>query len=185
MTRLTGPLRSAAESVAAGLIAAMFATFILQVAVRYAARSPWIAGTFPWLDPANYGWTLEFCLACWVWLVFWGNSFVVRRTDHVTFDILYLAAPRPVRLGFIIAAGLIVAIGLLLSVVPTWERFHILRLKKTATLSTLFGDGIRMRDIYVIYIVFLVAVPARALLQVWRAFRHGTDDAGAPAEAPR
>lgn len=42
-----------------------------------------------------------------------------------------------------------------------------------------------MRDIYVIYIVFLIAVPMRALAGVWQAIRHGTDDDGAPAEAPR
>ncbi|MBD8892176.1 TRAP transporter small permease subunit [Labrenzia suaedae] len=153
------------------MMAAMFATFILQVMIRYTARIGWVAETFPWLEPSNFGWTLEFCLALWLWLVFWGNSFVVRDQDHVSFDILYFAVSGKVRRGFIIVTGLAIAIGLLLSIDPTWDRFKILRLKKTATLSDLFGDWIRMRDIYAIYILFLITVPARYLWLVWQAFR--------------
>ena len=61
------------EFVAAMMMAAMFATFILQVTVRYTARAEWIAEVIPFLDPNGYGWTLEFCLLMWVWIVFWGN----------------------------------------------------------------------------------------------------------------
>jgi C4-dicarboxylate transporter DctQ subunit len=71
----------------------------------------------------------------------------------------------------------VIAGGLLASFAPTWERFAILRLKKTATLAQLFGDWIRMRDVYLVYVLFLIAVPAGYLWQVWRAFRHGVDDA--------
>ncbi|WP_246476201.1 TRAP transporter small permease [Roseibium litorale] len=171
MNRISKPLLKFAEAVAAFMMAAMFATFILQVMIRYTARIGWVAETFPWLEPSNFGWTLEFCLALWLWLVFWGNSFVVRDQDHVSFDILYFAVSGKVRRGFIIVTGLAIAIGLLLSIDPTWDRFKILRLKKTATLSDLFGDWIRMRDIYAIYILFLITVPARYLWLVWQAFR--------------
>lgn len=171
MKPISRSLLHAAEAVAAFLMAAMFATFILQVVIRYTARIGWISEKLPWLEPSNFGWTLEFCLALWLWLVFWGNSFVVREQDHVSFDILYFAVPAQVRRGFIIVTGLAIAIGLLLSIDPTWDRFKILRLKKTATLSDLFGDWIRMRDIYAIYILFLIAVPARYLWRVWQAFR--------------
>jgi C4-dicarboxylate transporter, DctQ subunit len=169
-------LRRIAEAVAAAMMAAMFATFIIQVAVRYSARLQWIADAVPVLDPSNFGWTLEFCLMLWVWLVFWGNSFVVREQDHVTFDILYFAVSPRVRRWFVIVAGLVIAIGLVLSISPTWDRFAILRLKKTATLSHLMGDWIRMRDIYVIYIVFLVAVACRYVWRVWSAVRYGVEE---------
>ena len=173
--------RSSAEAVAATLMAAMFATFILQVLVRYTARLPWVAENMPFLQPANFGWTLEFCLAIWVWLIFWGNSFVVRIEDHVTFDVLYVSVSPRVQRIFTIITGLAVAIALLLSIMPTWDRLAILRLKKTATLGDLFGDWIRMRDVYMIYIVFLVAVAGRYLWQVWKALREsiaGQDGAG-------
>jgi C4-dicarboxylate transporter, DctQ subunit len=176
VSRVPFMLRTTAEAVAAALMAAMFGTFILQVVVRYAARIEWVSASMPWLQPINYGWTLEFCLALWVWLVFWGNAFVVRQNDHVTFDILYLAMPPAVRRGFVIATGLAIVIGLVASVVPTWDRFMILRLKKTATLGDLFGDWIRMRDVYIVYMVFLVAVSARYAWLVWHAFRYGVEE---------
>jgi C4-dicarboxylate transporter DctQ subunit len=173
--------RTSAEAVAAALMAAMFATFILQVLVRYTARLPWVAENMPFLQPTNFGWTLEFCLAIWVWLIFWGNSFVVRVEDHVTFDVLYVSVSPRIRQIFTVVTGLAVAIALLLSVAPTWDRLAILRLKKTATLGDLFGDWIRMRDVYMIYIVFLIAVAGRYLWQVWQALREslsGTGDTG-------
>ena len=77
------------EIVAAIMMAAMFATFILQVTIRYTARAEWIKEIFPFLDPTLYGWTLDFCLLMWIWMVFWGNGFIVRQRDHVIFDMLY------------------------------------------------------------------------------------------------
>lgn len=181
MNRTTDVGRKFAEAVAGALMASMFATFIAQVAIRYTARVPWIAETLPWLQPTNFGWTLEFCLALWVWLVFWGNAFIVRNHDHVAFDVLLHAVSSKVRKWFIIVGGLAIAIGLLLSVLPTWDRLAVLRLKKTATLSALFGDWIRMRDIYSIYLLFLVVVAARYAVDVWRAWRHGVDEPMQPA----
>ena len=152
-------------------MAALFLTFVLQIAVRYAARIDGVAQAAPFLDPALYGWTLELCLALWIWIVFWGNAFVVRDRDHVTFDILALAVRPGLRRAFAVVAGLAIAGALLASVGPTWEKFAILRLKRTATLSQLLGDWVRMRDVYAIYMLFLLAVPARCLWSVWRALR--------------
>ncbi|WP_318327014.1 TRAP transporter small permease [Sulfitobacter sp. D35] len=166
----------ATESVAAAMMAAMFLTFILQIAVRYTARIPGIAERLPLLDPTRYGWTLEFCLALWVWLVFWGNAFIVRERDHVTFDVLYNHVRPATRRWFAIIGAVVICIGLLWSLEPTWSRFAILRLKKTATLSQLFGDWIRMRHIYAIYALFLIVV---ALRYAWRAgyvWRHGAEE---------
>lgn len=176
MARFTHRLTRFAEIIAALMMAAMFATFVLQVMIRYTARLEWVAEALPWLEPGHFGWTLEFCLALWVWLIFWGNAFIVRRQDHVTFDIVYLAMPAAVRRWVVIGLGLVIALALLASIAPTWDRFAILRLKKTATLSQLFGDWIRMRDVYLVYILFLIAVPAGYLWQVWRAFRYGVAD---------
>ena len=169
-------LRRLAEGLAALMMAAMFAIFIVQVAIRYSARYEWIAEAVPLLDPSRFGWTLEFCLALWVWLVFLGNAFVVREQEHVTFDILYFAVSPAIRRWFAIVAGLAIAAGLLASVLPTWDKFYILRLKRTATLSELLGDWVRMRDIYLIYLVFLVSVSARYLWRVVDAFRNGVDE---------
>jgi len=163
------------QFVAAMMMAAMFATFILQILIRYSARAEWIAEAVPFLEPSRYGWTLDFCLLMWVWIVFWGNSLIVRERDHVTFDILYTAVRPEVRKWFAILSGVAICVGLLWSLGPTWDKFYILRLKKTATLQHLFGDWLRMRDIYMIYIAFLVVVPIRYAWRAWSAFRHGAD----------
>ena len=166
----------AAEGVAAALMAGIFATFVLQIAIRYSGRLGWIAEALPILDPARYGWTLELCLALWVWLVFWGGAFVVRPRDHVTFDILRDHVSPGMRRIFGLVAAVAICAALLWSVGPTWERFAILRLKRTATLGALFGDWIRMREIYAIYIVFLLAVAGRSGWQVVRLLRGAGGD---------
>ena len=100
----------------------------------------------------------------------------MRESDHVTFDILYHAVRPQVRRWFIIIAGFAIFVGLILSVEPTWSKFSILRLKKTATLSTVFGDWIRMRHIYSIYVFFLVAVSLRYAWAAYRAVRYGVEE---------
>ncbi len=176
MKKIQAGLGHIAQAVAAAMMAAMFLTFILQIIVRYSARVEWLPDRFPFLEPTLYGWTLEFCLLLWVWLVFWGNAFVVRDRDHVTFDILFHAVRPAVRRWFIIISGLAICISFVLSIEPTWTKFFILRIKKTATLSAVFGDWIRMRDIYSIYIVFLVAVALRYAWAVYRAVRFGVEE---------
>jgi C4-dicarboxylate transporter, DctQ subunit len=165
-----------AEFAAAMMMAALFLTFIIQITIRYTARLDWLAEAVPFLDPGLYGWTLEFCLALWVWIVFWGNSFIVRESDHVTFDVLYTHVDPALRKWFAIVSGLAICIGLLWSLEPTWAKFYILRLKKTATLSSFLGDWIRMRDIYSVYAVFLIVVALRYAWRAWGALRHGVED---------
>lgn len=165
-----------AETIAALMMAAMFLTFILQIFVRYSARLDWLAELFPFLSPSNFGWTLEFCLFLWVWLVFWGNAFVVRQHDHVRFDILFNMVSPAIRRWIVILSSTVICLVLLLSIEPTWSKFAILRLKKTASLGAVFGDWVRMRDIYSIYILFLAVVALRYGWAAYKAIRFGAED---------
>ena len=74
-----------AEFIAAMALAAIFVTFLLQILFRYV----------PFLEPI--GWSVVLISLLWVFVIFFGCAFVVRERDHVAFDILYTAAPRPVR----------------------------------------------------------------------------------------
>jgi C4-dicarboxylate transporter DctQ subunit len=169
-------LRRAAELFVGALMALMFLTFVLQITIRYTARLSWIAEALPLLDPTRYGWTLEFCLLLWVWIIFAGCAFVVRDEDHVTFDMLYNSVRPSIRRWFVIIGGLIIAVGLMASVQPTWDKFYILRLKQTATLKQLVGDWVRMRDVYSVYMLFLIAVSLRYAWAVGKAIRQGAPD---------
>jgi hypothetical protein len=83
------------------------------------------------------------------------------------------------RRWFVILGGLIIiAGGLAASIEPTWGKFHILRLKQTATLKHVFGDWVRMRDVYSVYMLFLIAVSTCAM-----PGRRG--EGAAPARASR
>ena len=163
------------EFVVAMMMAAMFTTFILQITIRYTARVEWIAKGFPFLESSNFGWTLEFCLALWVWIICFGNSFVVRDGDHVTFDLLYMQVNPALRKWFAVFASLAVCVGLLWSVDSTLSKFYVLRLKKTATLSAFLGDWIRMRHIYSVYVLFLVVVALRYGWRAIQAIRFGAE----------
>ncbi len=145
------------EFVAAAMLAALFLTFVLQIFSRYVLVQP-------------FGWTLEFCLTLWIWIVFWGNAFIVRDRDHVKFDILYLSLPsRPRQILALISAAAI-AIGLTLSFLPTWDYIDFLKIKKSATLK------VPMRTIFSIYGVFLVVVALRYAWRFFHVLRNGPPD---------
>ena len=152
------------EFVAATMLAAMFITFLLQIFSRYVLHQP-------------FGWTLELCLILWVWIVFWGNAFLVRERDHVTFDILYLAAPRRVRIMMgLIAAGAIVA-GTIWAAYPTWDYVDFMRIRRTMTVENPFtGQKIRMRTIFYIYLIFMAAITLRYTWRFVSILRNGPPD---------
>ena len=161
MERVLRAFSRLTEGIAAALLAAMFATFLLQIFSRYVMVQP-------------LGWTLELCLILWVWIVFFGCAFVVGDRDHVRFDILVLAVPRGPRRWLAAAAALSVAAGLLWSLAPTWDYIDWMKIRRTSTVEMPWnGDKIRLKWVFVIYAVFLVAVAARALWAAWSALRHG------------
>ena len=147
----------AAEGVAAALLAAMFLTFLLQIFSRYALASP-------------FGWTLELCLTLWVWLVFFGGAFVVRRRDHIAFDMVYQqAGPRARRL-FATAGAAAIVLGMTAAFLPTWDFIDFLKIKKSATL------GVPMRTIFSVYALFMLAVIAAYAARFFCLLRRGPEE---------
>ena len=170
MRTLSRIFRGAAESVAALMMAAIFCTFILQIAVRYAVGSPWfVSATGGIVDAVRFGWTVEFILALWLWTIFWGNAFVVHDSDHVTFDIIYNSVGKRARTVLAIIGALIVVTALWSSIGPTYDRMKLLRLKSSATLP------VKMLPIYSIYFLFLAVVGLRYLWRTVDLLRHGAD----------
>lgn len=144
MRRLARLAGHGADFVAAGILAVMFFTFILQIVARYILNIP-------------IGWTVELCLVLWVWLVFFTCAFCLRDRDHVTFDILYQGArPQTQRVFALVSAGaIVVALGAALP--ATWDYVDFLKIKRSATL------GIRMKWVFIIYVAFAVVLILRYL----------------------
>jgi len=138
--------KQVAEGIAAALLAALFLTFVLQIFARYVLADP-------------FGWTLELCLTLWIWIVFWGNAFIVSHQQHVSFDLVYLASKPPTRRIFALTGAAAIAIAMAISLVPTLDYIDFMKIQKSAALR------IPLRTIFSIYAVFIVAV---GIAYAWR-----------------
>lgn len=162
--------RQLTEGVAAAFMAAIFLTFVLQIFVRYATGSDWFMSvTGGVVDSSAFGWTVEFILVLWLWTIFWGNAFVVRDRDHVSFDIVYNMVRPRTRTVFALIGSVILVVTLWYSISPTYERMRLLRLKSSATLP------LKMLPIYSVYFLFLGVVGLRSLWRIVELCRHGAD----------
>lgn len=178
MTRAIRLFSRLTEGVAALMMAAIFCTFLIQIAVRYVVGADWFRAQFGnVIEAARFGWTVEFILVLWVWTIFWGNAFVVRDRDHVTFDIIYLWVRPGVRKWFVILGSVLIAVALWSSIAPTYDKMRLLRLKSSATLP------VKMLPIYSIYFVFLAAVGLRYAWAAVQAFRRGAPVPDADGQA--
>ena len=152
MKRLAAFLRARADNVAAALLAAMFATFIIQIISRYV-----VLRVFPSVD---IGWTLELCLTLWLWVVLWGAAFCLDDHDHVRFDILYQSSSLPVRRVMAFVAAVIIVVAMAVSFLPTLDYITFYKIKKSAVLK------IRLDYVFSIYAAFAAAIIVR---YGWRA----------------
>ena len=157
------------EFIAAMILAAIFIIFLLQIFARYTSKIAWlmpIEQASNWmLSVEPLGWTLNLISLLWVWLIFFGCSFVVRERDHVTFDILYLALPDHLRRIAIIIVSLTMIFALLWSFLPTWDAIfgsRLMELKKIQTLRIpITGDKIQMKWLFASYITLMIVVLLR------------------------
>ena len=155
MHRLIAALRHGADAVAAGMLAAIFVIFIVQIVARYILNLP-------------LGWTVEVCLTLWLWLVLWGSAFCLRDSDHVKFDLMYhMVRPRTQRI-FAAISALAVVVALVVALPDSWSYVDFYKIKKSATLR------IPLNYIFVIYIFFSVALIARYAWGLIRILRNRT-----------
>jgi TRAP-type C4-dicarboxylate transport system permease small subunit len=145
-------LQAGADHVAAGLLAAMFATFIFQVLARYV-----FLRFFPEIE---LGWTVEFSMTLWLWVVLWGAAFCLPETSHVRFDLFYQAAGRRSRRVMAFLAALIIVAAFAAALPATWDYITFYKIKKSAILKW------RLDYVFGIYALFAVAIIGR---YIWRA----------------
>src|SRR5688572_4853980 len=157
-------LRRRAENVAAGLLALMFAAFLVQIVFRYFFNFP-------------VGWASELTLVCWLWLVLWGSAFVLGEKEEIRFDLLYSAARPRVRIGMAIVFSVAIVALYLASLKGSWSYVSFMKVEKSSYLK------IRMDWLYSIYLVFLVAVIGRYLWLLWQLLRGKDPEAGNVTQA--
>ena len=145
-------LKARAENVAAGLLAALFLTFVLQIVARYVFSYP-------------LGWTIEVCLTLWLWLVFWTAAFVLKDQDHVRFDLLQVATSRRVQQVFALVSAVAIIAGLLAALPATLDYITFYKIKRSATLR------IRLDVVFSVYGIFVVGVVASYALRALNILR--------------
>ncbi len=153
-------LKARAENVAAGLLAALFLTFVLQIVARYVFGYP-------------LGWTIEICLTLWLWLVFWTAAFVLEEQDHVRFDLLAVASSRRVQQVFALVSAVAIITGLLAALPATLDYITFYKIKRSATLR------IRLDVVFSVYGLFVVGVVASYAVRavtILRGRELGPDD---------
>jgi C4-dicarboxylate transporter DctQ subunit len=153
-----------AENVAAGLLAAMFIAFIIQIAFRYLLNFP-------------IGWTSELSVITWLWLVLWGAAFVVRERDEIRFDLIYGSVGPTGRRLMTLVSGIALIALYLLSLPAVVDYVAFMKVQRTAYMH------IRFDWLFSIYVVFAVASIVRYLWLSWQALLGRAPKAPDPVEA--
>ena len=154
-----------AEFIAAMSLAAIFVTFLLQIIFRYA----------PFLEPI--GWSVVLISLLWVFVIFFGCSFIVRETDHVAFDVLYLAAPKHIRKIFALITAVLMVIAMIYSLPAVWETVfanRLMDLKKIQTIRVpITGGKIAIKWLFAPFVMLMFVVTFRYLWRIYTIFRFG------------
>ncbi|MCB2053118.1 MAG: TRAP transporter small permease subunit [Geminicoccaceae bacterium] len=145
-------LKKAAELVALALFLAMFGSFLLQIFMRYVVDRP-------------LGWTLEACMASWIWVVFWSAAFLVDEREHVTFDIFYRAASPAGRRIMATLSGLALLAALLVATPASYDFISFMAIDTTPVMH------IRFDLLYAVFMFFLAAVIVRTAARLLALFR--------------
>lgn len=137
MTSLQAKLRRGAELIAAGLFAAMFGAFIIQVVSRYVFDDP-------------VSWSLEICSITYVWIVFLASATILKAREHITFDMLYATrSPKWKRRFAIFTTVCILAI--FLYCLPTTIGYVMFSARHHTPIM-----GIRLDIIYSCFAIFMI-----------------------------
>ena len=154
---MRGWLARRAENVAAGMLAVMFAAFIVQIVFRYFLNLP-------------VGWTSELTVVMWLWLVLWGSAFVLREKEEIRFDLIYGAVGRRARIGMAIVFSVALVVLYGASLPASYAYVTFMKVESSSYLK------IRLDWLYSIYLVFLVAIIARYLWLLWQLARGRDPD---------
>ena len=151
-------LRRGAEIVAALLFAVMFGAFVLQVFMRYVVNRP-------------LEWTLEVCLIAYVWIAFWSAAFLVDERDHVAFNLLYSGVRPGARRVLAVLTALVIGAGFSIALPATFDFVTFMGIDTTWVLE------LRFDVVFSVFIVFMVAVIARAAMRLRRLLSRRWKDA--------
>lgn len=146
---LAARLQRGAELVAAGMFAALFGAFLIQIFTRYVLNNP-------------TAWTQELTLVLYIWVVFWTCSFILHERDHIAFDLISASLPPRGRRVLALAATALTIVAFAIALKPSFDFVAFMKVVRTPVLRLPFDL------LYSIFIVFLVSI---IVAGVWRIAR--------------
>ena len=153
------------EFIAAMALAAIFVTFLLQIIFRYV----------PFLEPI--GWSVVLISLLWVFVIFFGCSFIVREADHVTFDVLYLGVSRPVRKILALVTAVLMIAAMVYAFPSMWETVfanRLMELKKIQTIRVpITGEKIAIKWLFAPFVMLMIVVTIRYMWRIYTVLRFG------------
>ena len=155
-------LRKGADAIGAGLFAALFIVFLIQITARFAFNRP-----LPWTDEA--------AVMLYVWVILWAAAFIVPEREHVMFDLVWNAVGARARQAMRVVGHLMIG-GLAAWALPAcWDYVHFMRREGTPVL------GLPFMWVFLPFVMLLAALVVRSAWGLLRALRgQGLEDAGLP-----
>jgi len=166
MGRALSALSKAAETVAAAMLAAIFATFLFQIAARY-------------VFAISVGWTIEVTLTLWLWLVLFTCAFVLRERDHVRFDVLVVNARSGTRRIYGVLSAAVIVVALVAAMPDSWDYVTFYKIKRSAVLRV---PLIWIFSIYLVFCGVLILRYAWRVVAIVRGHDPGLDQRDHPLD---
>ena len=138
-----------AEAVSTLSMGVVFVLFIYGVGMRYLLNRP-------------VSWTDEAVTVLMVWSVLWTGAFVLRWSEHISFDIVFVNLA-PERQRQMLLVGNLAFVILMFAALPGMVDYTLfLWREKTDMLE------MRLDFVYAIFPIFFMAIVVRQLLSLWR-----------------
>lgn len=150
-------LKRGADAVGAGLFAALFAVFLVQITARFGFNRP-----LPWTD--------EVAVVLYVWVILWAAAFMVPAREHVVFDLVYHAMRPRVRRGMQLVGAVMIGALAAWAIPGSWDYVRFMAREGTPVL------GLPFMWVFLPFVGLLVALVLRNAWLAWRLLR------GAPLE---
>ncbi len=138
-----------AEAVSTLSMGVVFVLFIYGVGMRYLLNRP-------------VSWTDEAVTVLMVWSVLWTGAFVLRWSEHISFDIVFVNLA-PERQRQMLLVGNLAFVILMFAALPGMVDYTLfLWREKTDMLE------MRLDFVYAIFPIYFIAIVVRQVLSLWR-----------------
>jgi TRAP-type transport system small permease protein len=146
-------LKRGADAVGAGLFAALFLTFIVQITARFGFNQP-----LPWTD--------ELAVILYVWVILWAAAFMVPAKEHVVFDLVYNGVGKRTRRGMLLLGSVLIGVLAAYALPGSWDYVRFMAREGTPVL------GLPFIWVFIPFVLLLLALVVRSAVHVVALLRH-------------